>query len=107
MKMRTSSPIRTQKIRSVQDLKLEKSRLKIEMVKYEEKIKGNYRNIVDALTLKNLLQHLSYEISTTTSAVSTAVSLGKTLFGKLRKKKKNKEKPTTGTSTQSEESPAE
>jgi hypothetical protein len=80
------------KVRSLHDLEIEKARLKTEAVKREEQIKGNYRNIVEALTLRNLLQHLSNEISMTTSAVSTAFSVGKTIFEKFKKKKKNKDK---------------
>jgi len=89
MKNRAHSKIR--KLRSLHDLELEKARLKFEALKREEQIKGNYRSIVDALSFRNLLQHLSNEISMTTSAVSTVFSVGKKLIGKLKKKKKTKD----------------
>ena len=100
MKNKTHHKIR--KLRSLHDLELEKVRLKFEALKIEEQIKGNYRNLVDALTFRNLFQHLSNEISMTKSAVSTAFSVGKTILEKFKKKKKNKEKPTTDPSPATE-----
>jgi hypothetical protein len=94
MTMKTKPRHKIRKLRSLHDLELEKARLKLEAVKREEQIKGNYRNLVDALTFKNLWHNLSNEISMTTSAVSTAFSVGKTILGKLKKKKKNKENPS-------------
>lgn len=90
MTMKNKTHYKIRGIRSLHDLELEKVRLKMELLKREEAIKGNYRNIVDALTFRNLLQHLSSEITKTTSAVSTAFSVGKSIFGAFKRKKKNK-----------------
>jgi hypothetical protein len=105
MKAKPHHKIRT--IRSLHDLELEKSRLKLEAVKREEGIKRNYSNLVDALTFRNLLQQLSHEISMTTSAVSTAFSVGKSIFKFLKKKKKNKVKTSEPTSPQPDENKIE
>jgi hypothetical protein len=90
MKNRTSYKIR--KIRSLHDLELEKARLKLESMKIEEQIKGNYRNLVGVLSIRGLIQLLTSEITLTKTAVSTAFSIGKSLIEKFRKRKKNKDK---------------
>ncbi len=95
MKMNHKPHHKIRKLSTLHELELEKVRLKFEALKKEDQIKDNYRNIVDALSFRNLLQHLSNEISTTTSAVSTAFSVGKNLLEKFKKKKKNKDKITT------------
>ena len=89
--MKNRAHYKIHKLRSLHDLELEKARLKFEALKKEDQIKGNYKYIVDALTFRNLLQHLSNEISMTTSAVSTAFSVGKKIIGKFKKRKKNKD----------------
>jgi hypothetical protein len=90
MKNRTSYKIH--KIRSLHDLELEKARLKLESLKVEEQIKGNYRNLIGILSIRGLVQLFTSEISLTKSAVSAAFSVGKTIVEKFRKRKKNKDK---------------
>jgi hypothetical protein len=106
MKMKSKTHYKVQNIRSVQDLKLEKARLKMEAVRKEEQIRHNYRNIVDALTLRNLLQVVTNEITTASTAVSTAFSIGKSVFGKFRKKKKQKDKASKEQGHPDETTPA-
>jgi hypothetical protein len=93
MKMTTKDrdrhKIRT--IRNLNDLKIEKIRLKGETLRVEERIHGNYRGIVEAFTLRNMIQRLATELTTTTSVVSSAFTLGKSIIGSFRKKKKKKE----------------
>jgi len=102
MKNKTQHKIRA--IRSLHDLELEKARLNFEALKREEQIKGNFRNIVDFLSFRNLFQHLSNDISLTKSVVSTAFSVGKKIMEKFKKKKKkNKDNPSPITETPVEE----
>jgi hypothetical protein len=93
MTMKNKPHHKIRKLTTLHELQLEQARLKMEILKREDAIKGNYRNLVDALTFRNLFQQLSNEISMTKTAVSSAFSIGKTIFGKLRKKKKNKKNP--------------
>ena len=107
-KNRTRHQIRN--IRSLRDLKAEKTRLREEALRLEEKIDGNYKDILSAFTLKSIIQRLTNELSMTSTVVSTAFSLGKSLISKFKKKKKNKDKgdnPVAHTSPQDNESTVE
>lgn len=93
MKTKNKMQYKIRNIRTVNDLKLEKARLKMEATRKEEQIRHNYRSIVDTLTLRNILQFVAGEITTASTTISTAFSLGKSLFSTFRKKKKHKDNP--------------
>ena len=101
-KNRTRQRIRT--IRNLNDLKVEKARLRGEALRLEEKINGNYKDIVGAFTLRSLIQRLTNELSMTSTVVSAAFSLGKSLISKFKKKKKNKDSGFNPAAPQDDES---
>ena len=49
---------RIRRIRSLQDLREEKTRLRFEILKSEEQVRGNYRHLKDALTFRNILANI-------------------------------------------------
>jgi len=83
------------KIKSLQDLQLEKARLELDIVKAEEKIRSNYRNILGMFTLHNLFHIVTHDINLTSNIFSKLYATGKNIFRKKGKKKvKNPEKDT-------------
>ncbi|MCK9424201.1 MAG: hypothetical protein M0Q38_16570 [Bacteroidales bacterium] len=90
--MKTSKryKIKTSKIHSLEDITAEKTRLKFEIRLKEEHIQSNYRHILDAFTLRNLTSTLVTELSATSSIVSKALSMGKSILERRKKKKKEK-----------------
>jgi hypothetical protein len=80
------------KIRSLGDLRMEKLRLRLEILKTEENIHTNYRDILDALSFKNLASTVIQDIGATSSVVSKAFSFGKSILAKRKKKKHDKMK---------------
>jgi hypothetical protein len=71
------------------ELQMEKARMKLEMVRTEDKIKSNYHSILSAFSLRNLFSTVT-ELTSTTSIVSKAFTLGKNWLSKRKKKKKQK-----------------
>ena len=88
MKFKSRTNIR--KISSLQDLHSEKLRLKGELARTEERITSDYHQILDAFTLHHILNTVTQDIAIASSAFSKAFSFGKTLLGKVKKKKKKK-----------------
>ena len=80
------------KIHSLQDLKMEKQRLKFEILKTEENIHSGYRDIVSAFTIKNLATTMINDISATSSVLNKAFSFGKSIMARRKKKKHDKMK---------------
>ncbi|MCX6251047.1 MAG: hypothetical protein NTX61_09860 [Bacteroidetes bacterium] len=81
------------KINSLQDLKLEKARLELDIVRTEEKIRSNYRNILDIFTFRNLFHLVTQDIYLTSNVITKLISVGKNLLRKKGKKKtKDQEK---------------
>jgi len=95
MKHKIKSNIR--KIRSLDDLRSEKQRLKSELQKTEEDIHSGYRHILDMLSFRNILKTVTDDIVTSSTVASKAFAVGKKLFEKVKKKKKKKEKKETTT----------
>jgi hypothetical protein len=90
MKMKSRYRVSSGRIRSLQDLELEKAKMEIELFKSEESIKGSYRQLVHKLTFRNLAGTLVDEISTGTTTLSRALSIGKSFLEKRKKKKREK-----------------
>jgi len=82
--------IRSKRIRSLHDLELEKSRLQLEIVRSEEAIRSGYRQILQALSFRNLANTILEEVTTTSTVLSKAFSIGKSLLERRKKKKKDK-----------------
>jgi len=72
------------------ELKLEKARLKLELVKTEEKIEANFRRIRSAFSLRNIFSTVTTELKNPSSIVMKVLTLGKDWFGRRKKKKKQK-----------------
>jgi hypothetical protein len=88
MNTRFKSRTHLRRVSSMHELELEKARLKMELVRVEEKIHYNYKNLAEQFTLKNLLSRVVEELAMTSVAVSKAVTIGKDLFSAFKKKKK-------------------
>jgi hypothetical protein len=86
MNNKTGHKIRT--IRTPEDLKLEKARLRLEIARSEDHVKTSYRHLVDSLTFKNILHAAVENFATTSEIISTVVTTGKSIFGRKRKKKR-------------------
>ena len=79
-------------VRSMQELQLEKAKLKLELVKTEESIKSNYRNIISAFSLHNIVSTLRTEFTSSSSIFLKAFSFGKNWYNRRKKKKKHEHK---------------
>lgn len=75
------------RIHSLQDLGMEKMRIRMEIMKTEERIHSGYRDILHAFTFKNLAHTVIDEFSTTSSVLSKAFSFGKSFISGDKKKK--------------------
>jgi hypothetical protein len=80
--------VKPEKIHSLRDLEMEKERLKLEILKTETNIRSDYHNLLHAFTFKNLASSVIQDITTTSSVVSKAFSIGKSFLGKKKKRKK-------------------
>jgi hypothetical protein len=103
--MKNRSPHTIGQIKSLEDLKLEKARLEMDILKKENQIQSDYRKILDRLTFRNVIQNIKEDIALTTNVTSKVISVGKKLFGKKKKKKKSLEEKTGPSLPQ--ESPAQ
>ncbi len=81
----TTKPSR---IKSLEDLQLEKSKVRMEILKKEEHIRSDYRHILDALTFRNIVSNLADDITVQSAVISKAFTFGKSLFARRKKKKK-------------------
>ena len=88
MKTKFKSRTNLRRVRSYNDLELEKARLKIELIKTEEQIRSNYKHLADQLSIRNLVKRMTDEITMTKNVVSNAISIGKDIFANIKKKKK-------------------
>ncbi len=87
--MKNRSPHTIGNIRSLEDLKLEKARLETDILKKENQIQSDYRQILNRLTFRNVYRNIKEDIALTTNITSKVISAGKRLFGKKKKKKKD------------------
>jgi hypothetical protein len=92
----------TRRIRTLHQLQLEKARLKTDLVRSEDKIKSNYKAILSAFALKNLISTFS-ELTGTPSFISQFVSLGVNWLAARKKKKKKKQGKTAEEEIKNEE----
>jgi hypothetical protein len=90
MKTTKRYKVKSEKIHSLNDLSVEKQRLRFEITKTEENIHAGYREIIQALTLKNLVSTMVNDLSSTSSIVSKAFVIGQTFMAKRKKKKHDK-----------------
>jgi hypothetical protein len=74
-------------IHSMHELQLEKARLQLELVRTEDKIKGNYRHILSAFSLRNIFTTVT-DLTSPTSIVTKAFTLGKNWLSRRNKKRK-------------------
>jgi len=81
------------KIHSMHELQLEQARLKLELVKTEDKIKANYRHFLSAFSLKNIFSTVTTEFISTSSILSNVIALTKNWLSKRKKKKKGAKAP--------------
>ena len=84
--------VNSAKIHSLQDLRMEKPRLRFEIMKTEQNIHTSYRDIVSALSFKNLANTIINDISTSSSVLTRAFDFGKSFMAKRKKKKHDKHK---------------
>jgi hypothetical protein len=96
--MKTSNryTVKPGNIHSLEDIRLEKMRLRLEILKTETSIHEGYRDILQALSLKNLATSIINDISTSSTMVTRAFSFGKSLLEKRKKKKQDRMKEVPG-----------
>ncbi len=75
------------RIKSLADLNLEKSKVRMEIMKKEEHIRSDFKHIIDALTFRNIVSNLAEDISVQSAVLAKAFSIGKSLFSGKKKKK--------------------
>jgi hypothetical protein len=87
--MKTSKRYTVQpgQIRSLEDLASEKRRLREEIMKTEENIQQGYREIVHALSFKNIAATAVNDLSASMTVLTKAFSFGKAFMAKRKKKK--------------------
>jgi hypothetical protein len=83
--------VKSEKIRTLKDIELEKQRLRLEILKTEAYIQDGYRNILHAFTFKNLASSMINDISATTSVIGKAFSIGKAILAKRKKKHRDRD----------------
>jgi len=92
MKTTNRYKIRPGKIHSLADIRAEKIRLRLEILKTEEDIHDGYREILSALSPKNIATSMINDVATSSNVLTKAFFVGKSLFSGRKKKKKNKDK---------------
>ena len=90
--MSTTKPykVKAERIHSLQDIELEKQRLRLEILKKEQDIHAGYRNILQSLSPRNIAATVVNDISSSSMVLSKAFSIGKALMAKRKKKKLDK-----------------
>jgi hypothetical protein len=82
--------VKPEKIHSLDDLRLEKLRLRLEIMKTEESIHSGYRDILQALTFKNIATTVINDVSASSSMLTKAFAFGRAVMAKRKKKKHDK-----------------
>ncbi len=80
------------KIHSMHELQMEQARLKLELVKTEDKIKANYRHILSVFSLRNIFSTVTTELISTSSILSNVFAMRKNWLSRRKKKKKEARK---------------
>lgn len=70
----------THRIHSLRDLELEKTRLNFEILKVEEKIRYDFRRIVEIFTFRQVFRVVTHDLSLTSKAISKGFSIVKGFF---------------------------
>jgi DNA-binding PadR family transcriptional regulator len=76
-------------IRTLQDIRAEKARLRDAIEHREHMIRRDYRNILEAFTLKNLAGTVLQDLGTNTSLIARAFHAGKKFMEKRKAKKRD------------------
>jgi hypothetical protein len=90
MKPSNRYQVKTDKIHSLNDLRMEKMRLRMEIMKTEENIHTGYREILHALSFRNIASTVINDVTASSSVVAKAFDIGKSFFAKRKKKKHDK-----------------
>jgi hypothetical protein len=90
--MKTSKrySVQPKKIHSLEDIRLEKMRLRMEIMKTENNIHEGYRDILQALSPRNVVGTVINDITGSSALIARAFSFGKSLVEKRKKKKQDK-----------------
>jgi hypothetical protein len=90
--MKTSKryQVKAEKIHSLEDLRIEKLRLRLEILKAEESIHAGYRDILNALSFKNIANNVISDVTSSSTILTKALSFGTSFLAKRRKKRQNK-----------------
>ena len=94
--MKISKPSTLKRVGSMKELKQEKARLRREMEFSEEKIQVEYRLLVEAFTIRNLVNMVMDEMMKTSTVFSQALQFGKSIFKTKKKKKRSGFSPAEG-----------
>jgi len=80
------------KVRSFDEIKIEKTRLRMETLETREGIRSGYQRILNEFTFSRIMETIGEQLASRTSVISKAYTAGKNLFSKIRHKKKKKTK---------------
>lgn len=80
--------IKPSRINSLEDLHLEKTKVKMEILKKAQSIHSDYRSLLNALTFRNIISNIADDLTVQSAVVSKAISIGKSLFSGKSKKKR-------------------
>lgn len=81
---------RIRKVRSFDELKLAKARLREEVLKTNNEIRSDYRHLLNEFSLGRIVGNIAEQLSTKTSVLSRAFSAGKKIITRIHEKRKNK-----------------
>lgn len=92
--MKTSKryQVNPDKIHSLNDLRMEKLRLRMEIMKTEESIHAGYRDIIEALSFKNIAATVVNDVAASSTVLTKAFEFGKSFLAKRKKKKHDKQR---------------
>jgi hypothetical protein len=86
--------VKADKIHSLDDIKMEKLRLRLEIMKTEESIHSGYREILQALTFKNIATTVISDVSASSSVLTKMFAFGKAVMARQKKKKHDRLRDT-------------
>ena len=82
--------IKPTEIKSLADLRLYRQDLELETYKTEVRMQAGFSSLADALSPRNILNHMAEDASTLKDVFLTAFSFGRRLVSRNKDKKKKK-----------------
>ena len=87
--------VKADKIHSLEDIRMEKLKLRIEIMKTEENIHSGYRDILQSLSFRNIATTVINDVSASSTMLTKAFAFGKAVMTRRKKKKHDRPKEIT------------